>query len=108
MRLPPEEDLNDWIAVHGKGPIRIYDYVRLEELTRETGQKLICDLSQLWYGVPGMILAMLPLNKPNFSYNFYRLLFSVVDFFNRINVIYGVIAEFCTEQSCPTMSGGQK
>jgi hypothetical protein len=32
----------------------------------------------------------------------------VVDFFNRINVIYGVVCEFCSEQTCPTMSGGPK
>lgn len=48
VRLPPDEDLNDWIAVH------------------------------------------------------------VVDFFNRINVIYGVVCEFCEETTCPTMSGGPK
>lgn len=32
----------------------------------------------------------------------------MVDFFNRINLIYGTICEFCTEQSCPTMSGGSR
>ncbi|CAG5126623.1 unnamed protein product [Candidula unifasciata] len=32
----------------------------------------------------------------------------VVDFFNRINLLYGTIFEHCTEQSCPTMSGGPK
>jgi len=48
VKLPPEEDLNDWIAVH------------------------------------------------------------VVDFFNRINVIYGIVSEHCSETSCPTMSGGAK
>ena len=32
----------------------------------------------------------------------------VVDFFNRINVIYGVLTEYCTPESCPTMSGGRK
>lgn len=32
----------------------------------------------------------------------------VVDFFNRINLIYGTITEFCTEQTCPRMSGGPK
>ncbi|XP_032702893.1 MOB kinase activator 3A isoform X2 [Lontra canadensis] len=32
----------------------------------------------------------------------------VVDFFNRINLIYGTIGEGCTEQSCPVMSGGPK
>lgn len=48
VKLPPGEELNDWIAVH------------------------------------------------------------VVDFFNRINLIYGTISEWCTETSCPTMSGGHK
>ena len=36
------------------------------------------------------------------------LLVTVVDFFNRINVIYGVVCEYCTEESCPVMSGGPK
>lgn len=48
VRLPKDEDLNDWIAVH------------------------------------------------------------VVDFFNRINLLYGVISEYCTDESCPVMSGGPK
>ncbi|CAG5118342.1 unnamed protein product [Candidula unifasciata] len=48
VKLPPGEDVNDWIAVH------------------------------------------------------------VVDFFNRINLLYGTIFEHCTEQTCPTMSGGTK
>lgn len=48
VKLPPGEDLNDWVAVH------------------------------------------------------------VVDFFNRINLLYGTICEYCTEQTCPTMSGGPK
>jgi len=32
----------------------------------------------------------------------------VVDFFNRINLIYGTISDYCTEQSCPVMSGGPR
>ncbi len=32
----------------------------------------------------------------------------VVDFFNRINLLYGVVTEFCTEETCTTMSGGAK
>ena len=32
----------------------------------------------------------------------------VVDFFNRINVIYGTVQDFCTDTSCPMMSGGPK
>ncbi|KAJ8049734.1 MOB kinase activator 3B [Holothuria leucospilota] len=48
VKLPAEEDLNDWLAVH------------------------------------------------------------VVDFFNRINLIYGTICEYCKAETCPTMSGGPK
>ncbi|GCC27093.1 MOB kinase activator 3B-like [Chiloscyllium punctatum] len=33
---------------------------------------------------------------------------NTVDFFNRINLIYGTICEYCTERSCPVMSGGLK
>ncbi|KAH0618651.1 hypothetical protein JD844_018042 [Phrynosoma platyrhinos] len=32
----------------------------------------------------------------------------LVDFFNRINLIYGTMSEFCTEKTCPIMSGGLK
>ncbi len=32
----------------------------------------------------------------------------VVDFFNRINLLYGVVAEYCTDETCKTMSGGSK
>jgi len=30
----------------------------------------------------------------------------VVDFFNRINLIYGTVCDFCTDASCAKMSGG--
>lgn len=33
---------------------------------------------------------------------------AVVDFFNRINLIYGCISEYCTKTTCPTMSGGSR
>ena len=32
----------------------------------------------------------------------------VVDFFNRINLIYGTVCETCSPAVCPTMSGGPK
>ncbi|XP_055690773.1 MOB kinase activator-like 3 isoform X2 [Lutzomyia longipalpis] len=32
----------------------------------------------------------------------------VVDFFNRINLIYGTVSEFCTVATCATMSGGPR
>lgn len=33
---------------------------------------------------------------------------NTVDFFNEINLLYGVVAEFCTEQACPIMCAGPK
>jgi len=33
---------------------------------------------------------------------------NTVDFFNQINMLYGTITEFCTEQTCPIMSAGAK
>lgn len=40
--------------------------------------------------------------------NIYLYSFAVVDFFNRINLIYGTVSEYCNEITCPTMSGGPK
>merc|ERR1712137_1080584 len=33
---------------------------------------------------------------------------NTVDFFNQINLLYGSIGEFCTEETCPTMSAGTR
>ena len=32
----------------------------------------------------------------------------MVDFFNRINLIYGTVSDHCTDATCPIMSGGPK
>lgn len=40
--------------------------------------------------------------------SYYVYFFSAVDFFNQINMLYGTITEFCTEESCPIMSAGPK
>ena len=32
---------------------------------------------------------------------------NTVDFFNQINMLYGTITEFCTEDRCPIMSAGR-
>lgn len=47
-------------------------------------------------------------NFSSISILFIHVCITVVDFFNRINLIYGTVCEYCTETSCPTMSGGQK
>ncbi|XP_059821463.1 MOB kinase activator 1B-like [Hypanus sabinus] len=33
---------------------------------------------------------------------------NTVDFFNQINMLYGTITDFCSEESCPVMSAGPK
>ncbi|XP_029800997.1 MOB kinase activator 1B isoform X3 [Suricata suricatta] len=33
---------------------------------------------------------------------------NTVDFFNQINMLYGTITDFCTEEICPVMSAGPK
>jgi MOB kinase activator 1 len=33
---------------------------------------------------------------------------NTIEFFNEINVINGILSEFCTSESCPTMSAGAK
>lgn len=33
---------------------------------------------------------------------------AAVDFFNQINMLYGTITEFCTEECCAVMSAGPK
>jgi MOB kinase activator 1 len=38
----------------------------------------------------------------------YQIFLSAVDFFNQINMLYGTITEFCTEDSCSIMSAGPK
>lgn len=44
----------------------------------------------------------------NNSLHFIFHISPAVDFFNQINMLYGTITEFCTEESCPIMSAGPK
>lgn len=42
------------------------------------------------------------------AFKSFIFVFVAVDFFNQINMLYGTITEFCTEDSCPIMSAGPK
>uniref|UniRef100_A0AAZ3SC00 MOB kinase activator 1B n=1 Tax=Oncorhynchus tshawytscha TaxID=74940 RepID=A0AAZ3SC00_ONCTS len=44
----------------------------------------------------------------NATYPCYFFTSTAVDFFNQINMLYGTITDFCTEESCPVMSAGPK
>jgi len=37
-----------------------------------------------------------------------RLSLSAVDFFNELSLLYGTITDFCTKETCPIMSAGDK
>jgi len=69
VKLPDNEDIDDWIAVHG----RRYEWMN----------------ERLWEKIEYVGVL-------------------VVDFFNRINLVYGIITDYCTRESCPTMSGGPR
>jgi MOB kinase activator 1 len=32
----------------------------------------------------------------------------VIDFYNDVALLYGILTEYCTNQSCPVMSAGPK
>eukprot|EP01129_Flabellula_baltica_P004953 TRINITY_DN1761_c0_g1_i1.p1 TRINITY_DN1761_c0_g1~~TRINITY_DN1761_c0_g1_i1.p1 ORF type:complete len:208 (-),score=35.70 TRINITY_DN1761_c0_g1_i1:17-640(-) len=34
------------------------------------------------------------------------LAFNTIEFYNQVHLLYGCVSEFCTNQSCPTMSAG--
>lgn len=33
---------------------------------------------------------------------------NAIEFYNEISILYGTLTEFCTKESCPVMSAGQK
>ncbi len=69
VQLPPGEDPNEWLAMHGALASGLLDF--FSPSPTATSQ-----------------------TNP------------VVDFYNRINLIYGTVSDFCSADSCKTMSGG--
>lgn len=61
-----------------------------------------------WVAVNSMYIYIYYLffNILNFILTYLFIL--AVDFFNQINMLYGTITEFCTDQTCPIMSAGAK
>lgn len=80
VALPDGEDLNEWVAVNSK-------YHRTRHIIIYFSSKSDQTL------------------KASF---FLFIHFAAVDFFNQINMLYGTITEFCTEESCSIMSAGPK
>ncbi|KAF7138597.1 hypothetical protein RHSIM_Rhsim07G0137800 [Rhododendron simsii] len=87
VRLPPGEDLNEWLAVnsnslslsHGVNfwACSYIHFVPITNMDKETSKQLF-------------------------------VLVNSVDFFNQVNLLYGTLTEFCTPENCPTMTAGPK
>ncbi|KAL6974607.1 MOB kinase activator 1A [Sarracenia purpurea var. burkii] len=91
VRLPPGEDLNEWLAVNSKKSN--VDGAQLQKHIDATlGSGNLGEAVQL---PPGE-----DLNE--------WLAVNTVDFFNQINILYGTLTEFCTGATCPTMTAGPK
>ncbi|XP_051546037.1 MOB kinase activator 1A isoform X1 [Myxocyprinus asiaticus] len=82
VMLPEGEDLNEWIAVNSEF---VYGLI----LKKKRIQPCLYQRVHLMF--------------MNFLF-----IFSAVDFFNQINMLYGTITEFCTEISCSVMSAGPR
>lgn len=79
VRLPPGEDINEWLAVNSMYIYFSWTYKYFFSM----------------YFTNKKLMAM-----------FYEIV--AVDFFNQVNLLYGTLAEFCTPTTCPTMSAGPK
>ena len=75
----------------------------------------LCHLGRIWTSgsVSTLFKEKPSCNIPNEQPKFITLYFPItavntVDFFNQINMLYGTITEFCTEEKCPIMSASAK
>ena len=81
VSLPSNEDPNEWLAVNS---YNFYLYWKKNKVLIYLFLEIFCFFSH---------------------FSFHN---TAVDFFNQINLLYGSIGEYCTDQSCPTMSAGTK
>jgi MOB kinase activator 1 len=61
-----------------------------------------------WVAVNSMYIYIYYLFFNILNFILINLFILAVDFFNQINMLYGTITEFCTDQTCPIMSAGAK
>lgn len=108
VALPDGEDPNEWVAVNS-------EYTR-DNYPKDTTKKALHTIVVIVVGLELHVKYYLECEQSSrlFSlFTFYTQLittttFPAVDFFNQINMLYGTITEFCTEESCAIMSAGPK
>eukprot|EP00826_Nyctotherus_ovalis_P003035 TRINITY_DN10608_c0_g2_i3.p2 TRINITY_DN10608_c0_g2~~TRINITY_DN10608_c0_g2_i3.p2 ORF type:complete len:230 (-),score=65.82 TRINITY_DN10608_c0_g2_i3:158-847(-) len=77
----------------------------LKPIPRGTRGYGLIQIAQMTLGSGNMQLAVeLPAGEDLNEW----LAVNTIDFYNEISILYGVLAEFCTKESCPIMSAGPK
>ena len=129
--LPDGEDLNEWVAVNSECVLFItitncslivHSSLCVEVLVLN-GDKATCIfyifevwgdmwvlLKYAWLKIDFILdHAIFIVFFVHFPFHsFHSFFVSAVDFFNQINMLYGTVTEFCTEESCPVMSASPK
>ncbi|KAG5573652.1 hypothetical protein H5410_063418 [Solanum commersonii] len=82
VRLPPGEDINEWLAVNSTSPLSLFPLVYAYIMMGIHWHVNITSIS-----AADMIGMRLP---------------------DSVNLLYGTLTEFCTPENCPTMTAGPK
>jgi len=98
VKLPPGEDLNEWLAVNS-------NYFSLSNTLLRAVYSTWSFLSPFIFEFPPLCIHRI-LKCSNLTF-FYAYI-TAVDFFNQVNLLYGTLTEFCTPENCRTMSAGPK
>lgn len=115
VALPDGEDLNEWVAVNSKCVCDInltrleYNRIRnVDQLKQRSQLDKFYAILIVLDSFPGCFYSVK--NNWVFWVSNGNIIIAclAVDFFNQINMLYGTITEFCTEDSCSIMSAGPK
>ncbi|XP_014793818.1 PREDICTED: MOB kinase activator 1B [Calidris pugnax] len=105
VMLPEGEDLNEWVAVNSNGSRSSKTFKPKKNIPEGSHQYELLKHAEATLGSGNLRMAvMLPEGEDLNEW----VAVNTVDFFNQINMLYGTITDFCTEESCPVMSAGPK
>ena len=91
VALPSGEDLDEWVGKSRQKKSSFFFFV----------EEILADLYCLFHVV-------VTLQNGTNLLGYFCTAVNTVDFFNQINMLYGTISEFCTDQTCPIMTASAK
>ncbi|WMV56889.1 hypothetical protein MTR67_050274, partial [Solanum verrucosum] len=106
VRLPPGEDINEWLAVNSTSPLSLFPlvyayimmgihwHVNITSISAADMIGIMCSYDDAYY----VTLCLKPM---------LHMLHSVC-LLVAVNLLYGTLTEFCTPENCPTMTAGPK